>query len=706
MAKKSLILMLIGLFVIWVAAASATGIKSRLPFPVSKTAKVTRAIPITGDEQIEQLGYHPTQPSLIASSPGDTVGWTQYDYQSNGSSGNRIALDSHGNVHVDWMHGRSGITGTARSIDYNYWDSILGWEWPGGPSPTGGEESSHARGAGYGQIALTTDDRAVLSYHRATLADSQFAAIDGFEGTGAFTYHGFTTWFGAAHCLWPYVSVDRNGRIHQISSQSVATGVILEEVGYRRSSDGGATWSTAALVDTTSTISAVVTSSPVSDKVAIVYTRQENKLDSTQWKNDVIYVQSTDGVTWDFAHGKVNVTNYGTDQDSIWAYTDCDAVYDYNDNLHIIWNAQYITPDSGFIGYLTHLEHYSTGTHSINEICHSDSTFISGNCAGISGRQAFGAWNWSIAKMSIGSDPQNDLFVTWTGWSTLDIAADQCANGDIYMNYSNDDGATWTLRGNLTNSRSDSCAAGDCDSDHWSSLAEKVDNNLHILYVNDKDAGGIPQSEGSITDNPMLYMAYPNPASAHAIPSAPELVFPGNAYSDTFNAFVFEWGDPVGVLHYDIQVDDNQDFSSPLFTDNNVQFYQWINPSPFPVGTYYWHVKSVGYYGESSYSPTWSFTVLPTGPVGCVYIPGDINGNGSVNGVDIVFAVNYFKGGANHPPVDCFPACPNEPNPFYGAGDVNGNCAFNGIDITFFVRYLKGQVSSLLYCTDCPPATP
>jgi hypothetical protein len=90
------------------------------------------------------------------------------------------------------------------------------------------------------------------------------------------------------------------------------------------------------------------------------------------------------------------------------------------------------------------------------------------------------------------------------------------------------------------------------------------------------------------------------------------------------------------------------------------------------------------------------------GPIGCAYSPGDINGNHSVNGVDIVYAVNYLKGGPR-PPVDCGGIC-LEPSPFYAAGDVNGNCTFNGIDITFFVRYLKGQVPSMLYCQDCPPA--
>jgi hypothetical protein len=99
-----------------------------------------------------------------------------------------------------------------------------------------------------------------------------------------------------------------------------------------------------------------------------------------------------------------------------------------------------------------------------------------------------------------------------------------------------------------------------------------------------------------------------------------------------------------------------------------------------------------------------NFALVPEGPPPCSYIPGDINGNGAVNGVDIVYGVNYLKGTGPHPPTDCFPSCPLTPNPFYAAGDVNGNCAFNGIDITFFVRYLKLQVPSLLYCQDCPPA--
>jgi hypothetical protein len=91
---------------------------------------------------------------------------------------------------------------------------------------------------------------------------------------------------------------------------------------------------------------------------------------------------------------------------------------------------------------------------------------------------------------------------------------------------------------------------------------------------------------------------------------------------------------------------------------------------------------------------------LLSGPTGCDYIPGDINGNGATNGIDVTYGVNYFKGGALPP--DTCTMCP-QAQPFYAAGDVNASCTFNGIDITYFVSFLKGG-PALHYCETCPPA--
>jgi hypothetical protein len=94
-----------------------------------------------------------------------------------------------------------------------------------------------------------------------------------------------------------------------------------------------------------------------------------------------------------------------------------------------------------------------------------------------------------------------------------------------------------------------------------------------------------------------------------------------------------------------------------------------------------------------------TLVVYSSGP-NCQYIPGDINGNGDANGIDVTFGVSYFKGGASPPySCDCQPV-----GVFFVAGDVNGNCTFNGIDITYFVGFLKGTQPQLNFCSSCPPS--
>jgi len=84
--------------------------------------------------------------------------------------------------------------------------------------------------------------------------------------------------------------------------------------------------------------------------------------------------------------------------------------------------------------------------------------------------------------------------------------------------------------------------------------------------------------------------------------------------------------------------------------------------------------------------------------LGCIYVVGDINNSGGLNGLDITFGVSYFKGGAE-PPYMC--DCSSRGIWFVG-GDVNGSCSYNGLDITYGVSYFKGGPAPIP-CADCPP---
>jgi hypothetical protein len=84
---------------------------------------------------------------------------------------------------------------------------------------------------------------------------------------------------------------------------------------------------------------------------------------------------------------------------------------------------------------------------------------------------------------------------------------------------------------------------------------------------------------------------------------------------------------------------------------------------------------------------------IPGLALGCIrlinsdYLAGDINGSADVNGLDVVWLVNYLKG-YGPPPVPIL------------RGDTNGDCSVNGLDVVYLVNYLKG-LGSLPRLGDC-----
>ncbi len=453
----------------------------------SKTSPARENKNFTGGEPFPNVPYSPSNSDVLTDT--QMVGETQYDYQTNGSTGHRVAVDSYGGVHFGWMNGLSYPT--TRQIYCNFVDENDVW--------LGATQAGSVNLEGYVQLAIAPDNRMALTYHRSG-PNTVWLAVDSNRGYGIFNYYQVPNLFGSAPCMWPYMTIDRSGRFQIVMTESSAAGA-PQRIGYIRTIDTLFHWSQLACVDTVSVISPVIVSSPVSDKVAIVYCHPTDL--ATQWQNDVYYIQSLDGTTWDWARGKINITNYGQD-DSLFAYTDIAAVYDNSDNLNIYWSAQYVT-DAG-VYYQTFLNHYDVTSGTISVIqAYPDSVWPQSGCD-------FGVWNRPISKMSAGvHQPSNALFVAYTKFDSTDCSAGGYANGDICMTYSVDGGTSWAEEINMTGSSTPGCQPGDCDSEHWSTIAEKVDNNIHLIYIEDKDAGGIPQTEGAVTDNPVKYISYRNP---------------------------------------------------------------------------------------------------------------------------------------------------------------------------------------------------
>ncbi len=453
---------------------------------------------LTGNEPLPNVPAYPYNPDLATDSPGIIMGTTWYDYQTNGSTGNRVAITDSNTIYVAWMNAYT-YPPPPRHIFHNWRDSYGNWNFEMGLKVDDRPDGSAA--AGYTTLDIYQGYRGAVAYHYTVPAYVGRLAVDAadYPGYGYFERFNIPNMFSGNEHIWPYIAVDRNDRVHILMTYPAPAAGDPQDFIYVRSADGGQTWTTETVVDTIMTISAVIDASPVSDKVVMGYchpTTFEN-----QWENDIYYILSEDGISWDFRTGKVNVTQYERDDDSLWAYTDMDIIFDYNDNFHIIWEAQTIDTE-GYIQWNTRLFHYNSETEEINLIHMwplTDYWIVGCDC---------GAWNRPICKMNLGVHSSNTLFATWTQFDTLDCSNAGYANGEIYMSYTYD-GTNWQEPINLTNSATPGCYPEECDSDHWSSLADAVNDTLHILYINDKDAGGIPQTEGVATENPVMYLAYP-----------------------------------------------------------------------------------------------------------------------------------------------------------------------------------------------------
>jgi hypothetical protein len=424
----------------------------------------------------------------------ETVGFTQYDLQSTGSVGRRIAVDSAGSIHFVWMCGEPFPY--TRNVRYNYLGPN-GFLWP-----DIGTIVSRRNQDGYCQLDISSGNPLAIINHNASPAGAESLYCNFVQDPiGGESWRGFPpNTAGGLHFMWPYITADRSNRIHIVTTAVTVDNRDFVPFAYTRSNDAGTTWTALEIVDTVAAISPIIVSSKVSDKVAIVYT---HPADSMDLHNDIYYVESTDGISWNGYLPKYNITDYGHQGGWLWAWAEVSALYDYNDNLHIIWNAQYIsyTPQPHYVVADAHLYHYDVSSGSIHAFGDFYQVWPDSGCD-------FGQWNFAFAKFSIAADRANNLYVTYTSWNSGDCSQGGYANGDIFLQYSTDNGAAWSNPINLTNSQTPDCLPGDCESDHWSSLAEVADTAIHLFYVNDRDAGSIPNFEGTVTDNPMIYLPY------------------------------------------------------------------------------------------------------------------------------------------------------------------------------------------------------
>ncbi|MGB3340594.1 MAG: T9SS type A sorting domain-containing protein [bacterium] len=426
-------------------------------------------------------------------SPGDIIGYTWYEFQANGSFGQRIDVDDLRQAHIVWMKMDAGGTNRYIAWNFRYSNGAYYGEIPATPS-----------WSGYGQMDITRDldssmQRTVIAYHFNPGAGYySWIDIDAGNGCGAWPNTPGTPII-ACH-IWPYIAVANNNNFILATGDNGGNMHHLY-VGI----DEGVTWIYIAGFDSCATLSQFVRASEKRDTNKVVFVHTQFITDSVaggQLDNDVFYKISDDGgINWG---PHTNITNYQP-FDSVRAYCSTNALFDDNDHLHIAWAGRKV--DSAGYYQASKIFHWDEFNDTITVV---NSPSIHYNEPGgwwIEGSAgSFGASHMPADQPQVVFDTStNFLYCLWHGNDdTTDVSAAGYFNGELYGAYSTDYGITWSDYVNLTNTRSPGAGPGYCyDEGYMTACPKVVTDSIFITYIEDKDAGAYVNTEGVETENPV-----------------------------------------------------------------------------------------------------------------------------------------------------------------------------------------------------------
>jgi hypothetical protein len=104
---------------------------------------------------------------------------------------------------------------------------------------------------------------------------------------------------------------------------------------------------------------------------------------------------------------------------------------------------------------------------------------------------------------------------------------------------------------------------------------------------------------------------YDNNTAACRKPDPPTLWAPGNQTTTSDTTPTFSWLSVSGATEYNIQVDNNSNFSSPEVNNQKTSSTTYTPSSALAVGTYYWRVQTKNQYNNwGDWSSTWQVTIV------------------------------------------------------------------------------------------------
>ncbi|MCK5833087.1 T9SS type A sorting domain-containing protein [bacterium] len=175
-------------------------------------------------------------------------------------------------------------------------------------------------------------------------------------------------------------------------------------------------------------------------------------------------------------------------------------------------------------------------------------------------------------------DDDGNVFVFWeqrwseywwcqTGTLLIDNSLLNYPNSDIYCAVYNPDSGYWSDPVNISNTTTPGCSTGVCLSEVEVTVADRVDDNVHISFIVDYDAGLYLLEEGEVTLDDFVYLRIPKDyllttaytgiyESERLNPDMPLDFRLGSGYPNPFNAATAFWFDTYTPGKFKIDIID------------------------------------------------------------------------------------------------------------------------------------------------------
>ncbi|MFH2037750.1 MAG: hypothetical protein ABIJ45_15220, partial [Candidatus Zixiibacteriota bacterium] len=657
----------------------------RLKFIKDKAAGAEKPIDYVASNSGNQtLGYD----AIVSLSPGMTIGTTTYDTQSNSRINRQVSWRGpvYKDVHFIWMRQGDSTYNSNRGTAYEVWDATegeLAFAGAGGGCDIHPRLGSGSNYSGYVSLDVDTENKAVIANHHDEGAGYHTTVWYDFGAANCF----FSPYkkampdsvmeygvdvddidVGSGVFIWPQheYQVYNGDTITHVFAHQTEDNTPTEDGSYvhyfrRIGSDTMGYWEyPPMIVDTVQTISQCVAASRTTGKVALVWaappgafpgdnesmTRHGDDPDpGLGWVGrtcDIFYMTSNDmGDSWT---AKENITDYDSTVGGWLTQGDMSVLIDTDEYLHILYAAREALPTTasadGGLGDWSHffgarLLHWDEKHLANRPVSDANWDIPDSACTG-------GAWNQCSINKPMLSECDGKFYAFWVQFLDIYNGIDNdchdgrfdgsyswngTANGEIYMSVSGDEGFSWDLARNLTQTYTPHCFENEgegvtvCEADHYVSTARYGMNSagvnygaaeivpigtsysgdyyIDMTYINDKFPGACMQNDGIWTTNPVKWVRV---ACVEPIPNPVVVLSPKRIGRPTWT-------------HHGVQLD------TVLFLEN--------------IGNADLHISTIGVIELSN--PGW-LGIGNTGPITLdidqnysVEIPVYLNYNGTIN---------------------------------------------------------------------------